>query len=180
MVFFSEPYEVAGMRTREVYCEVLPPLCRVARESGRGLVVKLHPFESLSQRSAMIREILAAEDRKLVSVVDGPITSELMEWAWFGVTVESTTVIDCLQNGVRCFLCSWLANSPFDYVGQYARFGIGEVLQDAEQLVEIPSRLAAPDSRSLMNLDLSATMDPASLKAWLTKAHELPAVRSVS
>jgi hypothetical protein len=180
VVFFSEPYEVAGMRSREVYREVLPPLCRVAREGGRGLVVKLHPFESLTQRSVVIREILAPEDRELVTVVDGPITNELMERAWFGVTVESTTVIDCLQNGVRCFLCTWLAHSPFDYVGQYARFGIGEVLQDAKQLLEIPERMTQPDNRSMMKSDLSATVDPAKLKAWLTRSHELPSVRSVS
>jgi hypothetical protein len=180
VIFFSEPYEVVGMRTREVYREVLPPLCRVARESGHGLVIKLHPFESLSQRSAVIREILAPEDRELVNVIDGPITSELMERAWFGVTVESTTVVDCLQNGVRCFLCTWLAHSPFDYVGQYARFGIGEVLQDAQQLLEIPERMTRPDSQSAMRLDLSATVDPSKLKAWLTTARELPSVRSVS
>ena len=179
-IFFSEPYEVAGMRTREVYREVLPPLCRVARESGHGVVVKLHPFESLAQRSAIIREVLAPEDRELVSVIDGPITSELMERAWFGLTVESTTVIDCLQNGVRCFLCSWLAHSPFDYVGQYARFGIGEVLQDSKQLLEIPARMAAPDNRPIMRLDPSATVDSAKLKTWLSKSHEVPSVRSGS
>jgi hypothetical protein len=179
VVFFSEPYEVAGMRTHEVFREVLPPLCRVARENERDLVVKLHPFESLTQRTSMIREILASEDREIVRVVDGPISSELMERAWFGVTVESTTVIDCLQNGVHCFLCSWLSHSPFDYVGQYAHFGIGEVLQDAKQLLEIPERMATRDNLP-MKLDLSPTVDPARLKAWLTKPHELPSIRSVT
>ena len=168
------------MRTPEVYREVLPPLCRLARESGHGLILKLHPFESLSQRSAVIHEILAPEDRKLVAVVDGPITSELMARAWFGITVESTTVIDCLQNGVRCFLCTWLAHSPFDYVGQYARFGIGEVLQDAKQLFEFPRRMAEPDTRPMMTLDLSAAIDPAKLRMWLTNSHDVTGVRSVS
>jgi hypothetical protein len=179
IVFFSEPYEVAGMRTQEVYRELLPPLCRVARESGHELIVKLHPFESLSQRRTMVQEILTHEENKLVNVVDGPLASELLAQAWCGITVESTTVIDCLQNGIRCFLCSWLAHSPFEYVQQYARFGIGEALRDAEQLSELPSRMADPDNRSRMKFNLTPTVDPAMLQAWLTKPHDLSGARSV-
>jgi hypothetical protein len=179
IVFFSEPYEVAGMRTQEVYRELLPPLCRVARESGHELIVKLHPFESLSQRRTMVQEILTHEENKLVNVVDGPLASELLAQAWCGITVESTTVIDCLQNGIRCFLCSWLAHSPFEYVQQYARFGIGEALQDAEQLSELPNRMADPDNRSRMKFNLTPTVDPAMLQAWLTKPHDLSGARSV-
>jgi hypothetical protein len=169
IVFFSEPYEVAGMRTQEVYRELLPPLCRVARESGRGLILKLHPFESLSQRRTMVREILAPEDCKIVTVVDGPLTTELLAEAWCGITVESTTVIDCLQNGIRCFLCVWLAHSPFDYVQQYARFGIGEALQNTQQLLEIPRRMADAHHPPTVKIDLSPTVDPATLQDWLTK-----------
>jgi hypothetical protein len=55
------------MRVEEVYLELLPPLCRLARESGHGLIIKLHPFESLSQRRRIIRDILTPEDRKLVA-----------------------------------------------------------------------------------------------------------------
>ncbi len=178
IVFFSEPYEVAGMRTQEVYRELLPSLCRVARQSGHQLVVKLHPFESISQRRAMVREILTREDCDLVNVVDGPLTTELLARAWCGITVESTTVIDCLQNGVRCFLCNWLAHSPFAYVQQYARFGIGEVLEDAEQVLEIPARMAESHYQP-MQLNFSVTVDPAMFQSWLTKPHHLSGTRAV-
>ena len=110
IIFFSEPYEAAGMRTHEVYRELLPSLCWVARESGHGLIINLHPFESLSQRRIIVRDVLTPEDCNLVSIVDGPLTTELMGQAWFGITVESTTVIDCLQNNICCFLCGWLAH----------------------------------------------------------------------
>ena len=179
IILFSEPYEVANMRTQEVYRELLPPLCRVARESGHGLILKLHPFESLSQRRTMVREILTPEDCKIVNVLDGPLTTELLAQAWCGITVESTTVIDCLQNGIRCFLCSWLAHSPFEYVQQYARFEIGEALQNAQQLLEIPRRMSDPRQPSTIKVDLSPTVDPETLRAWLTKPCDTLGARSL-
>lgn len=179
-ILFSEPYEVAGLRAEEVYRELLPLLCRVARQGGRGVVIKLHPFESLSQRRRMIRDILAPEDRNLVSVVDGPLTPDLLARAWFGITVESTTVIDCLRQGICCFLCGWLSLSPYEYAQQYARFGVGEVLQDARQLLEIPSRLAEFQKRLPTKLNLSVTADPAMLQRWLTKSQDADDVRPVA
>ncbi len=171
-ILFSEPYELAGLRADEVYREVLPSLCQVARQAGHGVIVKLHPFESLSQRRTLVRDILSAEDRNLVSVVDGPLTPELMASAWFGITVESTTVIDCLRNGICCFLCGWMALSSYEYPQQYARFGVGEVLRNARQILEIPNRLAEFQNKPSMKLNLSQTVDPAMLQRWLTKSRD--------
>jgi hypothetical protein len=179
-ILFSEPYELGGMRADQVYRELLPSLCRLARQSGHSVIVKLHPFESLSQRRRIVREILAPEDRSLVSVVDGPLTAELMRQAWFGITIESTTVIDCLRHGICCFLCRWLSLSQYEYAQQYARFGIGEVLQDAQELSEIPIRLADFRNRPPMKVNLSLTVDPATLQHWLTKSDEAADARSVS
>jgi len=146
-ILFSEPYEVAGMRPEEVYLEILPKLCRVARENGRGVIVKLHPFENIAQRRKLLDKVLAPADAKMVDVADGPLTAELMDKAWFGVTVESTTVIDCLQHGVCGFLCGWLSFSSFGYGEQYARFGVGELLKSAGEIDEIPQRLLSFESR---------------------------------
>ena len=178
-VLFSEPYELAGMRADQVYRELLPPLCHVARQSGHGVILKLHPFESLSQRRRVVHDILSPEDRNLMNLVDGPLTSELMARAWCGITVESTTVVDCLRNGVCCFLCGWMSLSPFDYPQQYARFGIGEVLQNAQELLEIPSRIREFQNRPPMKLNLSVTVDPAMLEQWLTKSHDTGDARPV-
>ena len=179
-ILFSEPYELAGLRADEVYRELLPSLCHVARQSWHGVILKLHPFESLSQRRGVVREILSPEDRNLVNLIEGPLTPELMAQAWFGITVESTTVLDCLRNGICCFLCGWMALSPYDYPQQYARFGVGEVLQNAGQLLEIPSRLAEFQNRPPMKLNLSATVDPAMLERWLTKSHDAGEARPVA
>jgi hypothetical protein len=167
-IFFSEPYEVAGMRPEGVYRELLPPLCRLGREAGRSVIVKLHPFESLAQREKLIRNLLSADDQKRVTVIDGPLTAELMARAWFGLTVESTTVIDCLQNGVCCFLCGWLSLSPYEYAKQYARFDIGEVLNHVAELTDIPLRLQRFRNHPAPHMDLSPTVDPAQLFRWLT------------
>ena len=168
-VFFSEPYEVVGMRAEEVYRELLPALCQLARANGRDVIVKLHPFESAAQRRRMIREVLPTEDGNLVTVVDGPLTDDLMSQAWFGITVESTTVMDCRQKGVQCFLCGWLTLWPFEYVQQYARFGVGEVLQSVEQVADIPARLAEFQSRDAPAGTIRAA-DPVLLQRWLTSA----------
>ncbi|MGP8093047.1 MAG: hypothetical protein ACLP72_06950 [Candidatus Sulfotelmatobacter sp.] len=180
-IFFSEPYEAAGMRADEVYREILPALCRVAGEHGRNVIVKLHPFENRSQRCRMIRDILSSADQTLVTVLDGPLTNELLSKAWFGITVESTTVMDCLEGGVCCFLCGWLTLSPYEYAQQYSRFGVGEVLQSAEQIGDAPSRLQEFRNRRATAPNLSQPIDPAMLQQWLTSGLREPSgARSAS
>ena len=144
ILFFSEPYESGGWRTEEIYRELLPPLARLAREFGRRLVVKLHPFESRPERMALTAKVLPPKDAMLVDIVEGPFTTQFVSKAWFAVTVESTTVIDCSLLGVPCFLCEWLYPSPYGYAGQYARFGVGRILNSPGQLKELPRILREP------------------------------------
>lgn len=180
LILFSEPYEVAGMRGEEVYRELLPQLLKVARENGRELIVKLHPFESIAQRKRLVGEILSREDAKRVTVLDGPLTPDLIAQAWCGITAESTTVVDCLRNGVCCFLCGWISLSPYEYAQQYARFGVGEMLHTSGQIREIPLRLADFNKRPTQ-APLAIPADPALLHSWLTsKSHEPSGARSVS
>jgi hypothetical protein len=173
-ILFSEPYEAAGMRADEVYREILPALCRVASEHGRSVILKLHPFESRSQRCRAVRAILPAEVHRLVTVRDGSLTNELLLQAWFGITVESTTVMDCLEAGVCCFLCGWLTLSPYEYVQQYARFGVGEVLQSADQIGEIPRRIEEFYKRRATIQNLWDAIDPATLQRLLTSGSREP------
>jgi hypothetical protein len=180
LVFFSEPYENAGMRGEEVYGELLPPLCRLAGESGRGIVLKLHPFESLSQRTRMIRNLLPKEDLKKITVVDGPLSQRLLSNAWCGVTVESTTVLDCFVRSVPCFVCEWLTMSSFGYVEQYARFGVAQILRNVKELDEIPKLLAglrnAPPTESFWK-----TVEPEALGRLLgVKSRTDGAARRIS
>lgn len=176
-VFFSEPYEVAGMRAEDVYRQILARLCRLARENQRSVIVKLHPFESLPQRKRMVDRILGVEDRKLVSVRGGPLTSDLLAQTWFGLTVESTTVIQCLQNGICCFLCGWFSLSPYGYGQHYVRFNIGETLHSPDLIGDIPARLQQFEPRCAETLNLSPVVDTEELKLLLTHSQTASPVR---
>lgn len=177
IVFFSEPYENIEMRTDEVYRELFPMLCALARKAGLGVVLKLHPFESAAERSEILRSVLPAQDFKLVTIVSGPLSDDLLGQTWAGVTVESTTVLDCALNGIPCFLCEWLAFTPFGYLDQYAKFGAGQVLHSAEEIADIPRRLegskiatgnrSAGDGASNNAGFRWQTIDPQLLSRWL-------------
>jgi len=143
-LFFSEPYESGGSRTEDIYRELLSPLAGLARKFGRKLVVKLHPFDSHPERMALIARVLPPAEATLVEVVGGPFSPQLVAKAWFAVTVESSTVIDCSLLGVPCFVCEWLNSSPYGYTSQYARFGVGRILKSPEQLNEIPRMVTEP------------------------------------
>jgi hypothetical protein len=142
IVFFSEPYESVGGRPEEIYREPLPALSGLSQEYGRTLIVKLHPFESRGERRSLVETALGTDAAKLVKFVDGPLTEDLLSTAWFGITVESSTVLDCSRNGVPCFQCEWLVSTLFSYVEQFDRYGVGQLLRHSSQLADIPHRLA--------------------------------------
>ena len=77
-----------------------------------------------------------------MKIVSGPLSAELLATAWFGITVESTTVVDCARHSVPCFLCEWLGTTPYGYLQQYARFGMGRLLRSPSELAEIPRILS--------------------------------------
>jgi hypothetical protein len=179
VILFSEPYESFGMRGEEVYRELLPPLCRLARETGHDVIIKLHPFESLPERRRMVRSCLPAEDQEVTRVVAGPLSTQLLSRAWFGLTVESTTVMDCVLNGVPCFLCGWLSFSPYGYAQQYARFEVGRILNSVDEIAEIPRRSVELGNLVAKQRKLWQVAEPEMLMRLFT-SHSLPASGGIS
>lgn len=178
IILFSEPYEIGGIRAEDVYREVLPRLWLLAERYGRDLVIKLHPFESRSQRSRIVKRVLPEEAARRVRWIEGPLTPQLFEHAWFGITIESTTAIDCTQNGVCCFLCRWLKLLPYGYAEQYVRFGVGEPLESAEHIEKIPSRLEEVHNR--LSTKSPQRTDGAQFRQWLTSGRlETAETRSI-
>jgi hypothetical protein len=137
IVFFSEPYEANKARGNEIYSELLPPLADMAIKEGRKLVIKLHPFESVRRRKALVRRILSVEQQRSVEIVAGPLTPQLLEQAWFAVTVLSTVAMECAAVGVPCFLCQWLEYPHHEYGEQFRRFGVGHTLRSGAELLKI-------------------------------------------
>jgi hypothetical protein len=141
LLFISEAVEVSGGRSEEFYRDLLPPLADLALATGRELVVKLHPFESKSERASVLKRLLSAEQYAATRMVSGPFTEELFEKAWFGITILSTVAIECAIRGIPCFLCKWLECWPYEYVDQFLRFGVGIGLNGPGEIPKIPEYL---------------------------------------
>lgn len=138
IVFFSQPFEVLNGRTDSIYREILPRLCWVAERTGHKVVVKLHPFESSRSRQKLVMSVLAGKAHGNVEVVDGTVPEEVMSRAWCGITVDSSVAVECALRKIPFFLCGWLDFTGMEYLQQYARFGVAQVLKSAEEIEKIP------------------------------------------
>jgi len=148
IVFFSEPYELYYGRTETLYRELLPRLCAIAREYGRKVMIKLHPFESLTARSQLVERILTDadltdKDRKLVDVIADPLSERLLGKIWFSLTVESSVAVECALAGVPSFLCGWFDIDLYSYGKQYERFGAARILNDPADISRIPELMGS-------------------------------------
>ena len=138
VVFFSEDYEVSGARVEEYYREVLPRLAELAKILNRRLVIKLHPAENMNDRCRIVQRVLTREQRDLLEIVTGELTEDFMRSVWFGVTVISTTAVECALRRIPVFVCSWLENWPYKYAEHFSRFGVAATLREPAQILGIP------------------------------------------
>ena len=161
IVFFTEPYETDLWRADAIYREALPRLCALARQCGKRLVLKLHPFETVAQRQRLVNRISGKADRGLVSVVDSPMSPEILRNTWCAVTIESTVACECASAGIPVFLCAWLKHAYCGYIQQYARFGVGRILEAPDDLLHIPGMFeqAIPSSDVALRLSRQITPD---------------------
>lgn len=141
IIFFSEPYEVFGGRAQGFYREVLPPLAELADRHGKKLVLKLHPYESVRERRHLAEAVLSPAQTKLLEIFDAPLENELLNRAWFGVTINSTTAVDCALCQVPVFLCRWLDATYSGYSDQFVKFGAAKKLSSIEEIFHIPQVL---------------------------------------
>jgi len=134
--------------------EVLSRLCAAARNSGKTVVLKLHPFGSARQRRRLVTRTLSEGDQRFVSVTDAPLSREILQKTWCAVTVESTVAFECAAVGIPAFLCGWLRHAYAGYAPQYVRFGVGRMLEFPDDLLRIPDMLRAvmPDSDTASRL----------------------------
>ena len=143
IIFFSEPYEVIAERTEEIYRDVIPGLADLARRTGKRLIVKLHPSENLSARRSLAEKVLTKEQAGAIQWNTGRLDRELLQKMWFGLTVQSSVVVECSVLGIPCFVCDWLDLWPYGYVAQYRKFGVGIGLGSPDDLARVPEILAS-------------------------------------
>jgi hypothetical protein len=167
IVFFSEQCEISSARAETIYSELLPELCMLARQTGRKVIVKLHPFESLRVRKAMVDRTVRSEDRSLVELRKGPMTPDLFDRAWFTVTVESSVAVESTMNGVPCFLCGWFDASWYEYARQYEKFSAGYWLDSPMSVRQIPQLLEQIKITDATRGALHTSIRPERLEALL-------------
>jgi hypothetical protein len=147
LVFFTEPYRAGGWRSEEVYRDLVPRLCTLAQTCGLRLVFKLHPFESIKGHRRMLRRIAPAQEDQ-IDVLTGPPSDQLWNNARIALTVQSSTGLECAALNIPVFFCAWLRDAYSGYVQQYARFGVGHVLESPDEIVQIPRLLDRQSRKS--------------------------------
>jgi hypothetical protein len=179
MVFFTEN-SISPWRGDEVYRELMPMLASLARTCDLQLVFKLHPFESKKSYDHWVKRYLPGESGRGVVVMTGVPSAELWKNARFALTVQSSAALECHSRGIPVFLCGWLREPNCGYLEQYARFGVGQVLQSPAEIAEIPRFLAArPAERSAQTIQTQRT-NPVSLHDLLHGAETLSSSKAQS
>jgi len=173
LVFFTEPYRSYWWRSDEIYRDLLPRLCSLARTCGLKLVFKLHPFESVRGHRRMLRRLLPEQERQ-IEVLSGPPSDQLWNNTQLALTVQSSTALECAALGIPVFLCAWLRDPYSSYVQQYARFGVGHVLESSEQIAGIPGLLASPTGQSSQPQAPVRAMDPDKVAHLFSGTYSLP------
>ncbi len=168
LVFFTEPYQAMGWRTEEVYRDLLPKLWSLSQACKLKLVFKIHPFESVRGHRRVLRKYLP-ENEPQIGVIAGTPSPELWRNIRFGLTVQSTVALQCAAQGIPVFLCAWLRDTTSGYLEQFAKFGIGQVLESAAELSEIPRLLEMRGTTVELRPNLWETMEPAQLRDLLLR-----------
>lgn len=167
IVFFTEPYEADFGRPEAVYREVLPRLCAAARASGKSVVLKVHPFETARHRRRLVKATLSQTDQTLVTVIEAPLSPEILRDTWCAVTIESTAAFECASAGIPVFLCGWVRHAYSGYALQYARYGVGTLLDSADDLLHIPEKIATHIPHSSVARELAQPVLPQTLTELL-------------
>jgi hypothetical protein len=173
ILFISEAYEVGHGRTEEFYRDVVPPLADLALSTGRKLIVKLHPAESSRERASIVSRILTPAQKSATRIVDGPLTDDLLDETWFGITVLSTVATECAIRAIPCFLCKWLEFTFYGYVDQFVRFGVGLGLDGPDEIMKIPKYLERYAADPGVADNCLQTIAPERLKQLLTRQASL-------
>ena len=121
----------------------------------------------------MLRKYLPQQEAS-IGVIAAPPSEQLWNNTRYALTVQSTVALQCASLGIPVFLCRWLRDLTSGYIEQFSKFGVGHLLESADELSEIP-RLLEEDARTVqIRPTLWENMDPAKLQDLLFRTASLP------
>jgi len=173
LVLFSEPYQSYEWRNDEVYRDLLPRLCFLAQTCGLKLVIKVHPFESVKGHRRMLRKLIPQHANE-IEVLAGLPSDQMWSNMRLALTVQSSVALECAALDIPVFLCAWLRDPYSGYVQQYARFGVGHILESPDQIALIPSLLESQSGKPFRQQVTRSSMDPCDFANLLSGTYSLP------
>ncbi len=177
LVFFTEPYRAGGWRSEEIYRDLLPRLCSLAQTCGLKLVFKLHPFESIRGHRRLLRRIAPAQEGQ-IEVLAGPPSDLLWSNTQIALTVQSSTGLECAAQNIPVFFCAWLRDAYSGYVQQYARFGVGHVLEFADEIAQIPRLIDRHSKQSVPQRQDPGRLSSDELSHLFSETYSFPVASS--
>ena len=121
LVFVSAPYPAQEFYHEGDLDEILRVLIEAAHETGRELVVRVHPREQVAYYRTRIGKLLSQmQTTPHVSYSQGLGLDDVLSRAIVAVTFSSTVFLDCLRHGVPILSFDW---HDFSYRNQIERWG---------------------------------------------------------
>jgi hypothetical protein len=150
ILFITMPYSVAPLFHHADLHDILRSLLRVSHSSGRRLVIRVHPLETISSYQRLASEI-QRESELLCNIVysQGAQIEEILARSCVAVLYFSTMFLDCLRHGIPIVSLDWHQFPNKRNFQQEGIFNLASDLHDLEQLVQraingdLPSQCAS-------------------------------------
>jgi hypothetical protein len=132
LVFVSAPYSTQEFYHKSDLDEILGVLIAAAHETGRELVIRVHPLERVAYYQTLAGNLLSRmPSGPQVSYSQGPGLDDVLSRATVAVTFSSTVFLDCLRHGVPILSFDW---HEFSYRNQIERSGAFRFARDLSHL----------------------------------------------
>ena len=108
ILFITAPYDVPEFFHREDLQDILRSLLRAAHASGRPLMIRVHPMETIGAYEEAIAELKKEPTlRAEVRYSQGPRVEEVLARCGVAVLFFSTMFLDCLRHGIPIVSFGW-------------------------------------------------------------------------
>ncbi len=132
LVFITAPYSPHEFLDENDLDEILSALIAAAAETGRELVIRVHPLELVAHYRQRVDGIVAGMAKSpAVSYSQGPGLDDVLARAAVAVTFGSTVFLDCLRHGVPIVGFGW---HDFSYRKQIEQWGVFHFARDLSHL----------------------------------------------